>query len=290
MKTWNQVAKGTALTATTANVYSEIGSGITIRQGAKYIVGFYALVVNKKPTADEASTPYIKIDSSDLNISNVQQHGGRIGAEGMAAHQATMTEKIWFPFSVPIGGRINAVIRFYVASVVANTEGWDVMIQLVTSDTQPTQMQKLLYLIGACDIYSDADIAYEAAGAGDSATLAPWGTGDNDMIVVHGKNSEIVGIDYTIGLNAETAGVPLCNYAELVAPDIIDFTPQEHIVRYGANGALGTTIDAINEVGSGFLPFIFQGLPRTRVRMGISDINTLTGLTAGDGLLSICFA
>ena len=289
MKIWNQCILGTAL-GKTANTYEEISTGIKPRVGAKYIVGFYALIVNTKPTADEATTPYIKIESADYNIASVQLHGGRIGAEGMAAHQATMTKKIFYPFSVPITGKQGGTLHFYVASVVANTEGWDCGIQLVTSDTMPSDFIKMLYLMGACDTFSDGDIAYEAAGAGNSATLAAWGANDADRIVVNGKNKRIEGICYTIGLNAETAAVPLCNYAELTCSDITDFTPQQHLVNYGANGALGTVINSINETGVNYLPWIFDGLPGTQVKIDIADINSLTGLTAGDGLLSVVFS
>lgn len=288
MKIWNQCILETAI-GKTANTYAEIGS-IKPRVGAKYIVGFYALIVNTKATADEASTPYIKLESSDYNIAGVELHGGRIGSEGMAAHQATMTKRVWYPFSVPIQGKQGGTITFSVAPVVTCTEGFDCGIQLVTSDQKPSEFVKMLYLMDACDTFSDGNIAYEAAGAGDSATLAAWGSNDADRIVINGKNKRIEGIAYTIGLNAETASVPLCNYAELTCSDITDFTPQQHLVKYGANGALGTVINAINEPPVNYSPFIFDGLPGTQVKVDIADINSLTGLTAGDGLLSMVFS
>lgn len=288
MRTWNQCVLETIL-AKGANAYAEIGE-ITIRKGAKYIVGFYSSIVNAKATADEASTPYIKIESSAYDISGVQQHGGTIGAEGMAAHQASLVKKVWNPFSVPLKGKDGGTITFSVASVVACTEGWECGIQLVTSDRKPTEFEKLLYLIGKNDVYSDADIAYEVAGAGDSAALAPWGTGNNDMIVVNGKNNKIKGIAYTLGLNAETANTGIVNYAELTCPDITDFTPQQHLSNYAVSGALGTVIDAIKEVPVDHFPFEFDGLPGSQVKIAISDISSITGFTAADGMLSMLFA
>ena len=288
MKTWNQCILNTIL-AKGANAYGEIGE-FTIRKGAKYIVGFYSSIVNAKPTADEASTPYIKIESSAYDISGVQQHGGPVGAEGMAAHQSSLVKKVWNPFSVPLKGKDGGTIKFYVASVVACTEGWECGIQLVTSDRKPTEFEKLLYLIGKGDVYSDADIAYEAAGAGDSDALAPWGTGNADMIVVNGKNNRTTGLAYTLGLNAETANTGIVNYAELTCSDITDFTPQQHLCNFGVSGALGTVIDAIKEMPVDHLPFIFDGLPSSMVKIAISDISSITGFTAADGLLSMQFA
>ena len=288
MRTWNQVELGTVL-AKAATTNAEIGE-FTIRKGAKYIVGFYSSIVNAKPTADEASTPYITIESAAYNISGVRQHGGTVGAEGMAAHQSSLVEKVWHPFSVPLRGKEGGTIKFYVASVVACTEGWECGIQLVTSDSKPTEYQKMLYLMGQCGVYSDADIAYEAAGAGNSAALAAWGTGNNDMIVVNGKNNSIQGLAYTLGLNAETVNVGVVNHAELTCSDITDFTPQQHLCNHAVSGALGTVIDAIKEMPVKHFPFIFDGLPNQQVKIAISDISSITGFTAADGLLSMVFA
>ncbi|GAG40722.1 unnamed protein product, partial [marine sediment metagenome] len=125
------------------------------------------------------------------------------------------------------------------------------------------------------------------SGAGNSAALAPWGVADADSIVLTGGATELVGMLYTVTLNGETAGVPLCNYAELTNTDIGDFVPQQHLVNAGANGSLGTVIDSIREVSLNHTPFLFEGLPRAKSRITIADINSLTGLTAGDGILSI---
>jgi len=287
LKTWNQCVLNTIL-AKSANVYAEIGD-ITIRKGAKYIVGFYSSIVNAKATADEASTPYIKIDSSAYDISGVKLHGGTVGSEGMAAHQASLVKKVWHPFTVPLKNADGGSITFSVASVVANTEGWECGIQLVTSDRRPTAFEKTLYLMSQCDVFSDGDIAYEAAGAGNSAALAAWGTGNDDMIVVNAKNNKIKGICYTLGLNAETANTGIVNYAELTCSDITDFTPQQHLCNYAVNGALGTVIDGIKEMPANYFPFEFDGLPNSEVKIAISDISSITGFTAADGLLGMVF-
>jgi len=287
MKVWNQVITGTVL-AKAANTYGVRGS-IKIREGAKYILGYYSCVVNAKATADEASTPYIKIDSSAYNISGVQQHGGTIGSEGMAAHQSSLVRKVWNPFSVPLNGKSGGTITFSIASVVACTEGWEVGIQLVTSDSPPSEYQKMLYLMERSGVYSDADIAYEAAGAGNSSSLAAWGENDADRIVVNAKNQSIVGLAYSLGPNAETAGVGVVNYAQLTCSDIRDFTPQQHLANHGVSGALGTVINSAPEIEVHHYPFIFDGLPATQVKIDIADISSITGFTAADGLMSMRF-
>lgn len=289
MRTWRQTVLNTAL-GKVAGTRDDIGT-ITIRKGVRSIHGFYSLIVNTKPTADEASCPLTRINSSDLGVSNLDLHGGRIGAEGMAAHQATMTRKVWNPWAPkPTGRSLEfADIVFSVTGVVNCTEGFDCGIELVTGDGPPTPEMQRHYESNSCGAYSDGDYAIEAAGAGDSAALAGWGSLDADQVVINSKNNSIVGIAYTIGLNAETASVPLVNYADVTNSDIDNFSPQQHLVQYGANGALGTVINAINEVPVSYLPFVFDGLPSDKVKCSIADINSLTGLAAGDGILGMVF-
>lgn len=289
VKTWSQCILGNALHATKdATTFTAIGT-ISVTNRADYIWGFYALIVNMKPTADEASSPIMRISSTQLNTVNVTFNAGTIGAEGMAAHQAAYIKKIFIPWTPNMSGEAihYADIDFSISSVVANTEGWDVGIQLVTSDTEPTIELLRQFLGDYSHSFNDADVAIEAAGAGNSDTLAPWGVGDADSIVLTGGATELIGILYTVTLNAETAGVPLCNYAELANTDVSDFVPQQHLVNAGANGALGTVIDAISEISLRHTPFLFEGLPRAKSRITIADINSLTGLGAGDGILSI---
>lgn len=50
MRTWSQTILATAK-GKTAMTFDDIGT-ITVRKGANYIIGFYALIVNTKPTAE----------------------------------------------------------------------------------------------------------------------------------------------------------------------------------------------------------------------------------------------
>lgn len=288
MRTWRQAILNTTI-GKVAGTWDNIGT-ITVRKGVRSIHGFYALLTNSKPTADEASTPTIRVNSSDLGVSNLELHGGRIGAEGMAAHQATMTKKVWYPWAPSSTRSLEfSDIVFDVTSIIANTEGWDCAIELVTGDAPPTEKMQRHYESDSCGGFSDGNYAIEAAGAGDSATLAGWGATDADMVVINAKNNSIVGIAYTIGLNGETSAVPLVDYADITNSDIDNFSPQQHVVQYGANGSLGTVINAINEPAVKYLPFVFDGLPSDKVKCSIADINSLTGLNAGDGLLAMVF-
>ena len=60
-----------------------------------------------------------------------------------------------------------------------------------------------------------------------------------------------------------------------------------NLLQLGASGALGTVIDSMREYSVAPAPFIFDGLPNAKVNIDIADINSLTGLTAGDGVLSL---
>ena len=112
-------------------------------------------------------------------------------------------------------------------------------------------------------------------------------TTDATMIVVDRIAKEFAAILFTINLNAETAGVPLCAVARLTCTDITDFQPQEHVIHAGAPGSLGTQIDSTPDFHCRHTPFPFSSLPNAKVKIGIEEINSLTGLTAGDGCLSI---
>ena len=194
----------------------------------------------------------------------------------------------------------HAEITFYCSSIIANTEGWDVGIQLVTSDTAVSRgsAEYMQLLADHCGEWTGCNHGLEAAGAGNSAALAAWGTTGADQANIDAGASSIVGINYLINLNAETAGVPLINYAELTCTDISDFTPQQqkfkeeifnfwNLVQLDASGALGTVIDSMREYSVAPAPFIFDNLPAAKLNVDIADINSLTGLTAGDGVLTL---
>jgi len=288
MKTWSQCILATAQGKTAYPTWDEVGT-ITITNKADHIWGVYVLIVNTKPTADEASSPILKINCKQLNVVDLKLNTGTIGAEGMAAHPSAYVKKVFIPWSpAQTGTAIKyAKVVFSISSVVACTEGWDCAIQLVTSDVAlPTDLMHAL-LGDYCLGFNDGNEAVEVAGAGNSATLAAWGTDDADSIVLDGGAQELVGILYTVTLNAETAGVPLCNYAELTCNDIDNFGIQQHIVNAGAPGSLGTCICSHKEITLKHTPFIFDSLPKVQTNILIGDINSLTGLTAGDGILSI---
>lgn len=286
MKTWNQCIKGTAVHATKdGTTWTKVGT-ITVTNKAKHIWGLYALIVAKKPTADESSSPMVKITCKQLNVTDLELHGGLIGGEGMAAHQTQYVKKVFLPWA-PIGDVKYAKVDIYISSVVASTEGWDCVFQLVSANTPMPKDLMHAFLGDYCLAFKDGNKAIEAAGAGNSATLAPWGTDDADSIALDGGQQELVGILGTISLNAETAGVPLCGYFELTCTDITDWGVQQHAFNAGAGGALGTVIDSMRQLSLRHTPFIFDALPKVGTNILISDINTLAGLSAGDGLLGI---
>lgn len=286
MKTWNQCLLGTGIHATKdATTWTKVGT-ITITNKASFIWGIYSLILNTKPTADEASAPLVKISCKQLNIVDLELNPGHIGAEGMAAHQSGYVKKVFFPWA-PVGDVKYAKVDIYVSSVVANTVGWDCAFQIVSANARMPKDLMHAFMADYCLAFKDGNKGIEAAGAGNSATLAPWGTDDADSIALDGGQQELVGILYTVTLNAETNDVPLCNYAELICTDITDWGVQQHIVHAGAGGSLGTVIDAIRAISVRHTPFIFDSLPKVATNIYISDINSLTGLTAGDGILGI---
>lgn len=286
VKTWNQSILGSGDHATgTATTWTKVGT-ITITNKASYIWGIYSLILGTKPTADEASAPLVKITCKQLNVTDLELNPGHIGAEGMAAHQSAYVKKVFFPWS-PVGDVKYAKVDIYISSVVANTVGWDSAFQIVSSDSPMPPELMHAFMADYCLAFKDGNKAIEAAGAGNDDSLAAWGTEDADSIVLDGGQQELVGILYTVTLNAETNDVPLCNYAELTCSDITDWGVQQHIVHAGAGGSLGTVIDAIKAISVRYTPFVFDSLPKVATNIYIADINSLTGLTAGDGILGI---
>ena len=287
MRTFNQVELGTVL-GKTAGTYNDIGT-FTIGSRSNYLVGYYASIVNAKPTADEATTARLLVESSDLGLSKFQQPGNCVGAEGMAAQQASLVPKTFYPLTSDIHGEDLhfAEITFGVSGVVANSEGFEAGIQLVTSDVEPTEALLNALRGDWCGPYTGGNGAIEAAGCGNDAALASWGTGDADMFVIDSVASNLVGIAYTLGANAETANTGIVNMLELTCNDIPGFGTQEHLANYAISGALGTVIDAIKEMPVRLLAFPFDGLPKNKVKISLADITSITGFTAADGQANI---
>lgn len=289
MRLWNQCVLGTVL-GKAPTAFDDIGT-ITIRRGSNHLVGIYVCIVNAKPTADEATTPRLRINSTDLGWSNFDLPGFSIGGEGMAAHQASLVQKIFIPLKAPNDKEGEdlwfADITFSVSGVVACTEGFECGIQLITSDVEPSEALMNALKGDWCGDFTGGNGAVEAAGAGNDVALAPWGTDDASMIVVDSVANNMVGICYTLGANAETVNVGIVNYAELTCPDIPEFTPQQHLCNHGISGALGTVIDSFREMPARMLAFAFDDLPSVKVRIAIADITSITGFTAADGQLNL---
>ena len=78
VRTWSQTILGNAKNATAAyGTFAEIDT-ITITNRATWIWGFYALIVNMKPTADEASSPILRLSCKQLDVTEVTFNAGTI--------------------------------------------------------------------------------------------------------------------------------------------------------------------------------------------------------------------
>ena len=207
----------------------------------------------------------------------------------MAAQQASLVPKTFYPLTSKITGSDLhfTEITWSVSGVVNNTEGFECGIQLVTSDQPPTEALLNALKGDWCGSYDGGNGAIEAAGAGNDAALASWGTTDADMLVIDAKAKNLVGLAYTLGANAETVNVGIVNMLELICGDIDGFGTQEHLANYAISGALGTVIDAIKEMPVRLLPFCWDGLPGNKVKIGLKDISSITGFTAADGQANI---
>ena len=99
-KVWNQVQllSATAKAAGTYNDFTEF----TVRSGAKYILGFYVAVADAKPTDGENGIAIIRINSTDLGVSNETLIGPTILPDGDAATTTTAQKKKWYPWTIPI--------------------------------------------------------------------------------------------------------------------------------------------------------------------------------------------
>ena len=282
MKVWNQCVLGSAI-GKTAGTYDEIGK-ITLRSGARYILGFYINVVDAKPTDGENGVGIVRITSTDLGVAPFTVVGNQIVPDGDAATTTQAVTKKFHAWSVEVPeGTETPEITFELTTNVAKTEGYEAGIQLVTADQPPDEEFKMELKGSIPSDYEGGDHAEEDAGVSTEA-YASWGTAaDLDVIKVSSRAKELRNVLAEINLNAFAADDPGLAVFKFESPDIPDFAPQEFLSGAGFNSPLGTVIDVGQAIEANYFPTRFP-LPGKSFKVEIFDKVSNTLGNAADGV------
>lgn len=281
MRVWCD-AVDVAATGKIAGTYNSLGS-ITIKKGAKFILGIIALCTNSTPTSGETGTPVLQVDSADLGISlqRFVLSGGITDGIGTNDKEAPAVAE-FIPFKYDGGKSIeNASITLSLSATVTNTGGWDVAIGIVFSDTEPDNEFWLSLLSGSCSRATGGAIATMLAGI-SAATATAFTTG----ISMTSASKELVGLCAYVQPNAPTAGEAVAGVAEFQASQIPDFSPQKWPFIVGWGASLGTPVGTqanVNLRNGVYWPTRFP-LPQVSFTMAVSMWLATAVTNAADGI------
>lgn len=271
-----------AASGKTQDVFDAVGT-VTIKIGAKHVLGFLVLVGNSGPTSGENGAPVLQVDSKDLNISQQRFHLSGAISDGIGTNdkEAPVLAE-YIPFKVDKGLSLdNAKVDFSISGSVTTTEGWDVAVGVVFADELPDQNFFVELMSGACARAIGGDVAYSRAGI-SAATSTAFTTG----ISITSRGAELVGLSGYINPNAPTAKEACVGVVEFQASQINDFSPQKWPFIMGWGASLGTPVGTQvngNLRNGVYWPTRFP-LPRTNFTMSVSMLLATALTNAGDGI------
>ena len=284
MKVWSK-AIAFSEKGKTAGTYDELGT-VTLKIGAKEILGFLVNIVPSAVTAGENGAPILQIDSTDLGISKQRLLTSGILTDGIDTNDKEAPVFAEFvPYKAPSGKSLdNAKITFSLSGTVTTTGGWSGAISVVFADSAPDQqyVNELMSLV--TPRVTGGAVAVEVAGISD-ASLASFGNG----LTVTSDASELVGIASLVNPNAPTAGEEVVGYTELQASQIQDFSPQEWPFIVGWSPSLGTPVGTpvlASRLNGLYFPVRFP-LPRVNFTINVSQKLATAITNAGDGIVAV---
>lgn len=281
MKVWCDTVLAAAK-GKTAGTYDSVGT-ITLKKGARSILGFIVLAVPAALTAGENGAPIIQVDSQDLGISKQRFQAGGVLTDAISTNDKEAPVFAEFvPFKVPPGKSLdNAKIDFSVSGSVTTTGGWTLAIGVVFADSEPDPqyVNELISLITP----RASGGAVTTAAAGISATSA---TSFSNGLSITSDAAELIGLLGFVNPNAPTAGEEVCGYTEFQASQVQDFAPQKWPFVLGWTPPLGTPVGTpiqASRWGGLYYPTRFP-LPRTNFTMDVSMTLAASLTNAGDGI------
>lgn len=266
----------------TAGTFDSVGT-VTIKKGAKEILGIIAIAVSATKTAGENGAPVLQVDSADLGISRQRFQLGGTLTDGIGTNDKespSFAEVIMF--KAQAGKKLdNAKVEFSVSGTVTTTSGWDVAVGLIFADALPDAGFLMELLSGACGRAIGGDVAYMAAGI-KAATATSFTTG----ISVTSMAKELIGLCGYVNANAPTTTESVVGVTEFIANQIADFSPQKWPAIIGYAASLGTPIGTSVNAGSRqgvYYPTRFP-LPEVNFTMDIAMWLVAAATNEGDGV------
>lgn len=272
----------------TQDTYDSIGD-ITIKSGAKHILGIIVAAANSTPTNGENGAPVLQVNSSDLGISAQKfQLSGAI-SDGIATNDKESPVVAEFiPFKQPFlrtpDGKIldldNTIVNLALSGGVTTTGGWDVAAGVMYSDALPDRFFEMEMLAGCCGRVFGGAVAFARA-AVKAATLTAF----TDKIKVNSTAKILRGLCGYANPNAPTAGEACVGITEFSAAAIPNFAPQRwpNIVNWDAS--LGTPLGTqsnVNLRGGVYWPTRFV-LPRKNLDITVGQLFATALTNEADG-------
>ena len=284
MKVWSKAITFSAK-GKTQDTYDELGT-VTLKIGAKEVLGFLAAIVPGAVTDGENGTPVLQVDSTDLGISKQRFIHGPALTDGIATNDKEAPIFYEFiPYRVPAGKSLdNAKITFSLSGTVTTTGGWSGAISVVFADAVPDQqyINELMALIPPRA--TGGAVAFQRAGI-SAASLTSFTNG----IEVTSDAQELIGLLGFVNPNAPTAGEECVGYTEFQASQVEDFAPQEWPFVINWTPSLGTPVGtpvAASRPAGLYFPTRFP-LPKVNFTMNVAQKLAASLSNAGDGIAAV---
>lgn len=279
MKTWCDAETGTVLGKVKAQ-FDAIGSSITIKKNASELIGVIVNAVINKPTAGLSAMPILRINSSDLGISQQDFMVGGLGADVPATHDVEEPFQASFiPLTLSQSRDIgNAKVDFELSTTSAQTEGYDVCVGLVYGDSVPDKDYRMELLALQHGPIVGGDTALSEAGITAASETAFTETIDFDSIA-----GELRGLFSAVQGNAPAVADPVAGYTRYTASAIEDFEPQRWPFCVATQGTLGTAADSAPIAKTFYWPTRFP-LPGVNFIMSVAQKVSIAQNAAADGV------
>lgn len=281
MKVWSDAVLAAAKGAT-AGTYDSIGT-VTIKKGAKSVIGFQVLAIASTPTSGLSGMPILQVDSSDLGISKQRFALANVDGDGIATNDKESPVYAEFiPFKVDPGKSLdNAKIDFSITSNVSKTGGYDVAVGVVYADQEPDLDFVIELKTGSCARATGGAHAEQDAGI-SAVTSTPFTTG----ISITSTAKELIGLLGVLVANAPTAGENAVAVVEFSSSQIDNFSPQIWVMPFGYNASLGTPVGTpiSASMRNGFYHPTRFPLPEVNFTMDVSMKLAVALSNAADGV------
>ncbi len=267
-RVWSGAVQAAAI-GKTAGTFDTIGT-VTIKKGAKHILGFMVSIASSTPTSGQNAVPILRVNSKDVNITQEEVFLAYAQTDGIATNDKeapVYTQFIPWKAANPAKSLDNAEIDFTLSVNVSSTGGFDVAVGVVYSLELP-DMEFLIELMTGLHGRATGGAKAEQDAGISAITATAFTTG----IKVTSVAKNLIGIMGYVNPNAPTAGEAAVGIMELTASQMTDFQPQEWVFGLAWDASLGTPVGTPVSASrrNGFYQPTRFDLPETNFTMGVS--------------------